>query len=256
MYTLTRSFVFLLHIVTGFAIAGVIFGWLEQSARLTNISLQIVLVAVFVYAALYIIFWMTLPPHYAKAYKAYKAGNLSKALEYSDKSVQARPESQAALVLRMQLYVMSNQLDKAKRDVEYYFSLDPDSWYGYWYTGQCYYYEARYEEAIEAYLQAVQRNPKSSLPYCSAGVTYYRLGKYENAIQYLRRATTMKGEIMCKFSSHYYLGRSLEELGEEEQADKAFAKMTKYSDGLIKVIENSEALPNEYEAVKLLKSEV
>lgn len=252
----TKGLVYTLSAAIPLAVSGICYGLLINSSRLTNASLGVILIASVLALILVAIDRIVFPPYYGKAYKAFQDGKFSEALDLINKSIHSRPQSHYAFALRAQIYILTRQLDNARKDAEYYLTLDPDTWYGHWLIGQCYYYAEKYEQAIEAYTQVVQRNPKDSLPFCSIGVVYYRIGKPECAIDYLRRAATLKGEEVCKFSSHYYLGRCLEEVGQEEQADEVFAKMVKYSDGFIQLRENLKRLPDDDKETSLLREEV
>ncbi len=86
----------------------------------------------------------------------------------------------------------------------------------------------RYEEAIEAYRQAIEIDPKYADPYFNLGINLHHLYRYEEAIEAYRQAI----EIDPKFAYAYFnLGIVLNySLGRREEAIEAYQKFIELAD--------------------------
>jgi tetratricopeptide (TPR) repeat protein len=234
-------------------IAGIIFGLLAEFWLLVYLGLGVcVLIAVITFA----LEKLFVPPFYRAANKQLREGDVDSALELINKSIEARPQSYESYATRAYLYICKNQFAQAKQDAQYIIQLKPDYSLGYRVLGQWFYFQSHYAEAIDPFSEALRLDPKDGVHYCTLGLTYYRLKEYKKAVEHLQRAISMKSSIDCSFSTYYYLGRSFEQLGQEEKTDELFAKMRKYVSNL-KTWENQyKDLPDDYPAVKLAKEEI
>ena len=198
-----------------------------------------------------------MPPFYRASAQRLRAGNVNEALELINRSIEACPNFYPSYALRSYLYLCKKQLAEAKEDAELVIRLEPDNWYGYRTFGQWFLFQGRYAEAIEPFSEALRLAPKESVNHCTLGATYYRLKDFEKAVECLQRAVSIKSSKSCALSSHYYLGCSFAELGQEEKAIDVFDEMRKkYSKGL-KAWENDYGpLPDDYPAIEAGKKDI
>lgn len=62
---------------------------------------------------------------------------------------------------------------------------DAQSWY---LLGRCYMSQQKYQQAFEAYQQAVYRDGRNPTFWCSIGVLYYQINQYRDALDAYSRA--------------------------------------------------------------------
>ncbi|MCX8067152.1 MAG: tetratricopeptide repeat protein, partial [Anaerolineae bacterium] len=93
---------------------------------------------------------------------------------------------------------------------------------GFWNNlGNAYSDLGRHEEAIEAYRQAIELDPKLAAPWNNMGYVYSRLGRYEEAAEAYRRAIELDPKDAYPWNG---LGNVYALRGEWEQALEAFRR--------------------------------
>jgi tetratricopeptide (TPR) repeat protein len=209
------------------ALAGVTWGVVSGAMRYTLLGVGLTLLLLTAQRIL------NTPFSYRVAYGRFRAGDTERALELINKSIAARPDFWQSYQLRALIYLAHLNFQHAEREGLHALRLRPDAHPLYNTLGQIYLAHMRFAEAADAYTAARQLAPDYALYWYHLGLSYYRLGQYQEAAESLAAAT--RGALPLveyDLQAHYYLGRSLEALGEEELAAQAFQAMAHFADGL------------------------
>jgi tetratricopeptide (TPR) repeat protein len=201
-------------------------------------------------------FLLHLPPYYRRAHKRFQGGDLNNALDLINKSIQARPNSSEAYYLRSLIYLALKLPGKAEQDARKAIQIKPHSPAGFRALGQIFYLRGCYSQAKEAFTEALTLNPGNPLLLSDLGQTCYRLGQYEEAIENLKLAAISRLDDACNLSIHYFLGRSLEELGKEGQADDVFETMRRFRRGLSRLEEQYSSWPDDLPEMQLAQEDL
>lgn len=78
--------------------------------------------------------------------------------------------------------------EKAMQLLEKATKIDPYDAHAYYLLGRCHMAHQRYNEAHDAYQQAVYRDPKNPSFWCSIGVLYFQIKQYRDALEAYTRA--------------------------------------------------------------------
>ncbi len=92
------------------------------------------------------------------------------------------------------------------------------------YIASCYDNLAKYEEAIEAYTDLIQSNPKNAALYSSRGNIYRKLGEYESSISDYEKAISYASD---KFDVYFGAYTAFREMGEEVKAAEVLEKASR-----------------------------
>lgn len=177
---------------------------------------------------------LSTPFSYRMAYGRFRAGDTERALELINKSIAARPDFWQSYQLRALIHLAHLNFQHAERDGLHALRLQPNAHPLYNTMGQIYLAQNRFDEATKAYIAARQLAPDYPLYRYFLGLSYYRLGQYQEAAESLAAATRGSfSQVEYDLQAHYYLGRSLEALGEQELAAQAFRAMAYFADGLV-----------------------
>lgn len=199
---------------------------------------------------------LRLPPYYRAADKRFRVGDLNNALNLINKSIQARPNSAEAYYLRSLIHLALRRPIKAEQDARKAIQIKPHSPTGFRAMGQIFYLRGFYSQAKEAFAEALTLNPGNPLLLCDLGQTCFRLGQQEEAIENLKLAAFNRLTDACNLSIHYYLGRSFEDLGQEDQADEAFETMKRFRRGLEKLEEQYNYWPDDLPEMQLAQGDL
>jgi len=221
------------------ALAGITWGMIQGNLAYTFIGLAVTLVLLLVQRIL------NTPLSYRAAYRHFVNGRNDLALDLINRSIATRPDFWQSYQLRALLYLMRLNFHHAEQDAQAALARRPDAHPVYNTLGQIYLAQNRFTEAAEAYSSALELAPDYALYNFHLGLSQYRLGQYQAAADALAAAT----QGTMPLSEHdlqacYYLGRSLETLGETEQAQEAFALMAKFRDGLTPLRRDLEQQPD------------
>jgi Ca-activated chloride channel family protein len=115
-------------------------------------------------------------------------------------------------------------------------------------------YEAgRYDAALEAYEQALQRKPDDPRLHFNAGVAAYRQGKFEQAAKHFNEALPAR-DLQLQERAYYNLGNTLyragEAAGDPQKTQTAWEDALKRFDNAIKLNTNNADAKFNYEFVK------
>jgi len=101
-----------------------------------------------------------------------------------------------------------------------YLKINPESAFAWFGAGHCCSSLGRYEEAIQAYKEAIRLKPDFAA-YNNLANTYHELGRNEEAFRAIQQAIRLEPE---HAGGYYNLGNACDELGRYEEAIQAYKK--------------------------------
>jgi tetratricopeptide (TPR) repeat protein len=199
-----------------------------------------------------IIIWVSYlryPPQLWKFLWLFRRKRQAEAAQYINEYIRNHPDDWKALTLRSDFHLNHAQPAEAERDSKLVIKLKPDFHEGYNQLGRSLLIMAQYEEARQAFESAQRLKPNSGYS-ANLGIACYRLGDFSAAIEALTKATRAPlDHPFYSLAAVYFLGRSLENIGETEKAQEAFKKMKQYAGNLKSYIEQLNASPDYPETV-------
>lgn len=200
--------------------------------------------------------FLLLPPHLHNAVRLYRRGALEDALPLVEQSIAARPERWESHYLRALILFGMSRLEAAEESARQATQLNADSDINHLTLGQILYAQGRFEEAEEAFADAVRAKGREGVNQYHLASAHYRLQRYEDAAPRLELATRLGLENpQIELLAHYYLGRSLQELGDEEAANAAYEEMQKHAEALEALQEDVQNVPD-YPERALLQQDI
>ena len=173
------------------------------------------------------------PLSYRAAAQAYDRGEFDQALELINKSIQARPDFAESYQLRAMIRLVNQQIGAAEKDAQKAIELSPKVDQFYNTLGQIYLVNGRFAEMRDTYQQAIEVNPDRAMNHYHLGLSNYRLGDFREAAETLSMATRKAVPNMTyDLLTHYYLWRSLLEIGQTELAQTTHETMQNFADAL------------------------
>ncbi len=122
----------------------------------------------------------------------FKSGHYAEALnDYSFAIVQIDPTYTDAYKNRFEVNLVSGNLERALKDAEYLNKVYPDSAYTYLYEGLALTDLKRYDEAIEMFDMAYQKDSKNVEAVVNQANAYYMSNRYNQARELLQKAITI-----------------------------------------------------------------
>lgn len=151
--------------------------------------------------------------------------------------------------MRSDFHLNRAQPAEAERDSKMVIKIKPGFHEGYNQLGRSLLVMAQYEEARQAFETAQKLKPNSGY-LSNLGIACYRLGDFPAAIKALTLATRQPlDHPFYSLAANYFLGRSLENMGETEKAQEVFKNMKQYAGDLKSYIEQLNAAPDYPETV-------
>ncbi len=176
---------------------------------------------------------LTTPFSYRAALQAFDRGNIDRALMLINKSIAARPDFAESYQLRAMIHMVNQQFESAEQDAHKAIALQPKSDRFYNTLGQIFLNNGRYTQTCDIYQQAITLNPDRAMHHYHLGLSHFRLGAYRDAAESFSTATRKTLPTMAyDLLTHYYLWRSLLEIGEPELAQTTYDTMQNFADGL------------------------
>ena len=126
--------------------------------------------------------------------------NLIKTLEEVQQAVDENPTSTAAHLNLGFAYLELGSMQQAEAEFESVVRLDPHSAGGYYWLGGVYFLQARYEDTIDVFQQALEKLPGWSVAYHSLGMSYFERHNHDAAEIAFNKAL----ELMQKSESPRY----------------------------------------------------
>ena len=209
------------------ALAGITLGLLYGRSRYTLIGFSITLLLLTLQR------FLSTPFSYRMAYSRFLAGDSQQALRLINKSIESRPDFWESYQLRVLLRLLRLDYDQAINDAQQALELQPNAHTVLNTLGQIYLAQMDFEQARDVFQQALALDTDSSTYQYHLGLCCYRLGEYQQAAEALAAAT--QGTLpIAEYDlwTHYYLGKSLLAVGDEETAAVAFTAMTQFAQAL------------------------
>jgi tetratricopeptide (TPR) repeat protein len=200
--------------------------------------------------------FLVLPPHLHRAVQNYRRGDLEEALALTEMSIEKRPDRWESHYLRSLIYFAMSRLDLAEQSIREAIRLNEDSDTSYNMLGQILYSQNQLEEAEQNFAKAVELRAREGLNHYHLGATQYRLERYADAAPRLELATRLGiDNPQLNLLAHYYLARSHEQLGQQEEAESAYDKMQENREAFEALKQDVASVPD-YPALPQLKQEV
>ena len=118
----------------------------------------------------------------------------------------------------MKYFNLGVQSSVTRKKIEYYtraLELDPNLVEVYERRGLLYYYQEKYENAIQDYLTYLERAPATGEAYIMVGIGYQKMGFYEPALYYFTRAMELEPEELKAYANRAETYRLM---GREDEA--------------------------------------
>jgi serine/threonine protein kinase/tetratricopeptide (TPR) repeat protein len=179
-----------------------------------------------------------LNPNYAPAHEYYSwylisMGRTDQALQEAQRAVDLDPlTAENHLMLSWDLY-FAHRYDQAEAELHKCLELDPNYWIGYFYLGQVYTQQGRFDDAIAAERKSVEILQSASWPLEEIALDYALAGKSAEARQALRDLLANSRHI---YVAPYGIAAVYAALGDKDQAfaqlEQAYAQRSQYMDFL------------------------
>jgi tetratricopeptide (TPR) repeat protein len=189
------------------------------------------------------------PPYLWRYVWLFRKKRYAEAAQNINEWIRDHPDDWKAIAMRSDFHLNRAQPAEAERDSKMVIKIKPDFHEGYNQLGRSLLIMAQYEEARRAFETAQKLKPNSGY-LSNLGITCYRLGDFPAAIEALTRATrTPLDHPFYSLVANYFLGRSLENMGETKKAQAAFKNMKQYASNLKSYIEQANTAPDYPEQV-------
>ena len=209
------------------ALIGIALGMVYGSAGYTLLGVGFSMLLLFVQR------FIDTPISFRFASRQFQNGNIETALDLVNRAINARPDFWQSYQLRALIYLTKLDFLRAEKDAQAAIDRNPKAHPAYNTLGQVYLAQERFTEAADVYGRALDLAPDYALYYYHLGLAQYRLGQYDPAADSLASATQSTMPIIeYDLQTYYFLGRSLEAMGEADLSVEAFTEMAKFADGL------------------------
>ncbi len=196
------------------------------------------------------------PISYRLAYRRFREGRNVEAMELINRTINSRPDFWQSYQLRALLYLMQIDFPRAERDARKAVELKPNAHPAYNTLGQIYLAEERFDKAKETFAQALEQAPDLALFHYHYGLASYRLGDYRDAADAFDAATAGTLPIIeYDLQAYYFWMKSLEALGEPEQAAAVSAEMAKFAIAYPDLQEQLDEQPD-YPHVQTMRADI
>ena len=189
------------------------------------------------------------PPYLWRYVWLFRKKRYAEAAQNINEWIRDHPDDWKAIAMRSDFHLNRAQPAEAERDSKMVIKIKPDFHEGYNQLGRSLLIMAQYEEARRAFETAQKLKPNSGY-LSNIGIACYRLGDFPAAIEALTLATRKPlDHPFYSLAANYFLGRSLENMGEMKKAQEVFKNMKQYARDLKSYIEQANAAPDYPEQV-------
>jgi len=155
--------------------------------------------------------------------KIYSSGEENEiAIDLLEKMLIERPDDAEAFLLRAELYIKLDHLDKALMDLNIAKKINPDLHEIYGAFGKIFTVQKEYKKVIENYSKAIKLNSKKIKYYLGRGNAYFFENMHEKAIEDYSKALSLKKD---NEEALYGRGMSLFKLNKYDDALADFNKL-------------------------------
>ena len=212
------------------AVAGVTAAVISGRARYAVIGIA------FTFLLLILQRLLSTPGSYRAAYRRFQSGDTERALHLVDKAIASRPEYWQSYQLRALIHLLHGDFAAAEQDAGRALERQPGAHQNYNTLGQVDLAQGRFADARDLYQEATRLSPGRAMYHYYLGISHYRLKAYGAAAAALTAAINATLPVLeYDLLAHYYLGCSLEALGETTAAAKAYASMANFAGGLARL---------------------
>jgi tetratricopeptide (TPR) repeat protein len=165
--------------------------------------------------------------YYAMARVKMDEGQLDAAEQNMHTYLQSRPDDASAHYGLGRIYELGMQFDKAKLEFQRSLELRPvqtESWYE---LGDMALKQNNYADALTDFQKVLARDARHGGALAGSGQALFREKRYDEALGCLRRAVAAAPDYQ---PGHYYLGLTLNRLGQKEEADRELLTAQKLAD--------------------------
>ncbi|MDR1983896.1 MAG: tetratricopeptide repeat protein [Prevotellaceae bacterium] len=159
--------------------------------------------------------------YFKQGYDCADKGDYDKAIEYYNKVIELKPDTETAYNNLGIAYHNKGDNDKA---IEYYkkaIELKPDDAFAYSNLGLAYDNTGNYDKAIEYYKKAIELKPDDAITYYNFGIVYYHKGDNDKAIGYWNETIILKPDYT---DAYYNLGFAYYNKGDNDKAIEYYNK--------------------------------
>lgn len=147
--------------------------------------------------------------------------------------LESYPGLSVAYLNRGEIYLKSNHMEKAEKDLDRALALNPNSAHAYSNRGIIYFRRREYRRALGDYNRALQVNPDHFNAYLNRANVWGRLGRFPLAVADYTRALEIKPDLL---TAYYYRGFTYRNLGEYGLAVTDFTRMLELDPGDARVL--------------------
>lgn len=209
------------------ALLGISLGLIRGRVSDTLLGVGVTFLLLFLYRT------FNTPISYRVAFRHFRAGNMTTALELVDKAIAARPDFWESYQLRALIFLTELDFSRAERSAKEAIARKPNAHPVYNTLGQVYLAQARFDKAQTSLAQALELDPGNALYRYHLALCQFRQEDYRAAAATFMEAISGSLRFLeYELQAHYYLWRCLAQLGETEQASTVHEKMQAFAEGV------------------------
>lgn len=168
----------------------------------------------------------------------------AEAAQYINEWIRSHPHDWRMFLVRSEFHLNRAQIAEAERDARMAVKLKPEYHESHNQVGRCMLITGQYEEARAAF-ESAQKLKSNNQYLANLGAACYTLGDYPAAVAALTQATRQPlDHPLYTMGAYYYLGCSLEKIGEQKKAQEAFTAMKEHAADIDQYIAQINAAPD------------
>jgi tetratricopeptide (TPR) repeat protein len=166
------------------------------------------------------------------ALQQWNAGNAEQAILALDRYIELHAAASDAYQYRAWFRLDRAQYLEAEQDIQSALRLRPRSYFSHYLLGRILLEQGRIPEAKESLQVAVRLGPGRGISYLSLGIIYHLEAEYLLAVEALCNGVGWRlPNASNYFVAYYYMGRSLDALGQSVSGARAYQLMARYRKG-------------------------
>ena len=204
------------------------------------------------------ILWLSVlrhPPQFLAASKAFQADAPLRALHLLNRALNVQSTHWESYQLRAVIHLSLFRYLDAESDARKALRLKPENYMCHNTLGLILLAQQRYQESRQSLSQALVLAPQYAINHFNKAVVCYRLGEFSEAIKLLRFALKHDLREESYMLGCYYLGCSLTQIGDADNAQSAYKVIGKYKATYEKIIARHQDAPD-YPNVVMMRHEL